>query len=48
MSKIRIELHAEDLSLNCDPIEIESDVIPRAGELIDGGVYVKKPSGTSP
>jgi hypothetical protein len=44
MSKIRIELHADDLSLDCDPIEIECDVIPRAGELIDGGVYVKNPA----
>jgi hypothetical protein len=48
MSKIRIELHAEDLSLDRDPIEIESDVNPHAGELIDGDVYVKKPSGASP
>jgi hypothetical protein len=48
MGKIHIEFIAKDLSLECDPIEIESDFVPQVGQLIDGGDYVKKPSGASP
>ena len=48
MAKVRIELYAKDLSLDCDPIEMETHFIPQVGELIDAGEYVKKPHGASP
>jgi hypothetical protein len=42
MAKVHIELLGKDFSLDRDIIETESNLIPRAGEIIDAGAYGEK------
>ncbi len=48
MAKVYIRFLAKDSSLDCAPIEIESDFIPRMGEMVNAGKYLKKTRGESP
>ena len=48
MAKVYIRFLAEDFSLDCAPIKIESDVIPRVDEIINAAKFLKKPHDASP
>ena len=45
MAKIFIQLISKSFDLHGDRIEIESDIIPRVGEIIDAAEYCKVPLG---
>jgi hypothetical protein len=43
MAKVYIQFLAKNFSLDGPCVQIESDVIPRVGELIDAHEYLQKP-----
>src|SRR5207253_2057393 len=45
MAKIYIQLVSKNFALSGDRIEIESDIIPRVGEIIDVYEYLAIPQG---
>jgi hypothetical protein len=48
MTKVYIQFIAKSTPIYEDLIELESDVIPRVGEMINAEKYFKSPRGSSP
>jgi len=48
MAEVYIQFIAKSTSIYEDLIEIESDVIPHVGEIINADKYFKSPRGSSP